>query len=283
MRHEWRFAGAGAAAIGLGVVATAAAHDVPARAHGGGMETCEGARPVLSVGDFDGSGVVDGADVKELAKRITRRDDAAFFDVEGDGDVDMGDLLVVAQHVGAKSTPLDQEIAAVFRATERYRDIHNAIDDGFVPMTTSFQGHGVHWGRNEVIDTVFSLTRPEGLNYSEDGKLLAVFWAIKPDPRSPDVPPSGFTGEEMWHSHQNACFFGYNAKNPTYDFRALNFQECVPEAKCPEGSYLEKFYMVHLWLFEYDPCGPFAGTNPRIRQGARIDTSLTRCPAGHAH
>jgi hypothetical protein len=242
----------------------------------------EGAVPsVLSVGDFNGDTIVDGADLKELADRIARRDNVAFFDMNGDHAVDTKDMVLVARQVGARSTPVDQELAAVFRATERYRDIGNAIADGFVPVTGSAIGHGVHWARNQELDARFELTRPEGLNYSEDGKLLAAFYAILPG--EPDTAPEGFTGDEPWHFHVEACFNGYDPENPSYDWRTIRFEECVPRKECAAEVWLAKFYMVHAWLFEQNPCGVFGLENPRITSGVDPAVAAVRCPEGGGH
>jgi hypothetical protein len=253
----------------------------PAGAKGHAMCPEGAAQSVLSVGDFNGDTIVDGADLKELADRVARRENVAFFDMNGDYAVDTKDLLLVARQVGARSTPLDQELAAVFRTTERYRDIGNAIEDGFIPATESGRGHGVHWTRNEDPDARFELTRPEGLNYSEDGKLLAIFYAVTPG--EPDMTPEGFTGEEPWHYHVDACLGGIDRENPSYDWRTLDFEECVPRQECKSDVWLAKFYMVHAWLFEQNPCGVFGLENPRITSGADPASSATRCPEGGGH
>ena len=295
MRWMQHLAAVCAAAAGIGGAGLAISqeqageHRAQAGEHPQGAmhEACpEEARPILSVGDFNGDTIVDGADLAELAERIVRRDKVAFFDMNADRRVDTDDLLLVARQVGARSTPLDQELAAVFRATERYRDIRNAIADGFVPATESFIGHGVHWVRNEDADSRFDLTRPEGLNYSEDGELLATFYAVLPGEPAPAEPPPGLTGDEAWHYHTNACFHGFDPEDPSYDWRTLHFEECVPEKECTAEVWLEKFYMLHLWLFDLNRCGVFGGVNPGIETGVDPSTAATRCPGNdtpHEH
>lgn len=289
MRIRRHLAAVWVAAAGITAVGVAAPQDHAhehagaegAAGHGHGM--CpEMPSPVLSVGDFNGDTIVDGVDVKELAERIARRDNLAFFDINADREVDTRDLLQVARQIGARSTPLDQELAAVFRATERYRDIRNAIEDGFAPATQSAIGHGVHWGRFALLDDRLELTQPEGLNYSEDGELLAVFYAVQPGGPRPDQPPEGFTGEEGWHYHVGACFNGVNTEDPSYDWRTLSFEECVPRAECEAEGWYEKFYMLHVWLYDLNRCGVFGGINPRITTGIDPDSVATRCPGGHS-
>lgn len=284
MRFRWRLAVVCAAVAGLAAAGVAASQEQMAgRAAAPDHGACpEDAPPVLSVGDFNGDTIVDGADVKELAERIARRDNLAFFDVNADRVVDTRDLLHVARQIGARSTPLDQELAAVFRATERYRDIRNAIEDGFIPVAQSAIGHGVHWLRNELLDERFELTRPEGLNYSEDGELLAVFYAVLPGGPRPDRPPAGLSGEETWHHHVGGCLGGVHPEDPAYDWRTITFEECVPRAECQAAVWYEKFYMLHAWLYDLSRCGVFGGINPRITTGVDPDTAATRCPGGHS-
>ena len=247
------------------------------------------ARPVLSVGDFNGDTLVDGEDLRLLTERVVRQDNVAFFDMSADGRVDMQDLRIVSSQVGARSTAMDQELAAIFRATERYRDIRNAIADDFIPYTPSFRGHGVHWGQRHPDHGVFKLTRPQGLNYSEDGRLLAVFYAYILDGTDlPDAPPAGLSGDDPWHGHEDLCFYGVDQSNPTYDFRALSLKLCIPKQECSAPTWMEKFYMIHVWLYEHNPCGVFGLDNPRVTEGSLVEEVGARCPAGgeqagHAH
>lgn len=248
---------------------------------GHGQAACpEAAPPILSVGDFNGDSVVDGADLKELAERIARRDNVAFFDVNADRVVDNKDLLFVARQVGARSSPLDQELAAVFRATERYRDIRNAIEDGFVPWSPSTRGHGVHWARTRRTGGGVELTLPRGLNYSEEGKLLALFYTVDTSGQPPYQPPQGFSADEHWHYHYGVCFVGLNLQDPSYDQGTLGLAECVPREECADGIWLKSYHMLHVWLYELNACGVFGGVNPRITAGIDPQLTLTRCPGG---
>jgi len=242
------------------------------------------AKPVLSVGDFNGDTLVDGEDVRLLAERLVRQDNVAFFDMNADGRVNMQDLRIVTGQVGARSTAQDHELAAVFRATERYRDLRNAIADDFIPYTQSIRGHGVHWARRQGPPGTFELTRPQGLNYSEDGRLLAVFYSYVLDGTDlPDAPPVGLSGDEPWHGHYGACFPGVDPSNPTYDFRAVSVELCVPRQECRAEVFIEKIYMIHLWLYEQNPCGVFGFDNPRITVGAGFEEVSPRCPPGTEH
>lgn len=276
------------------VIGCAIAVSLPAGAGAGAQEAEEaqeaacpepGVHPVLNIGDFNGDGVVDGADLKELASRIERRDNVAFFDMNADGRVDCQDLLIVAGQVGQRSAPVEQELAAVFRATERYRDQNAAIADGYAPVTQSAVGHGIHWGRLVDLDRDFELTQPEGLNYSEDGRLLAVFYAYGPiELDTCDAPPAGFSGPDPWHYHTGACFRGVDMDHPTYDVHKIEFEECVPQTECNAKNWIRKFYMIHAWLYEQNPCGVFALENPRVTTGVDPETAATRCAdhGGHA-
>jgi hypothetical protein len=288
---RWDFLVVGLSLLAAGVFAASVhAHGEQAHdgAHAGGVKetlACapgETSAPILTVADFDGSGVVDGADLKELAARIVRRDQAAFFDVNGDFMVSDADLARAAAQVGARSTAMDRELAALFRATERYRDLGEAIADGYVPLTQPLAGHGVHWGHPEL-GLVFEPLRPPGLLYSQGGRLLGAYFSVDITRETPDVVPTGFSGDELWHSHEALCLRGVNWERPTYDPSALNLDLCVPEAECTGGPWLNKVYMVHVWLFEPNPCGVFGLTDPRITEGAPERTVAERCPGGEAH
>jgi hypothetical protein len=259
-------------------------HAHPSGAAQAGPTCAPGERrtPILSVADFDGSGLVDGADMKELAARISRRDAAAFFDVDADGDVDEADLLRAAGQIGARSTSMDLELAALFRATERFRDVREAIADGYIPLTQPFAGHGVHWGRPDL-GYRFEPLRPMGLLYSIDHRLLGVYFTVIIPPEGPDVMPEGLSGDEPWHTHEDLCLRGVNLERPTYDPSALDFDLCVPQAECRGGPWYHKVYMIHVWLFETNPCGVFGMANTRVTEGAPETTGAELCRDESAH
>lgn len=165
--------------------------------HGDGM--CMGYKPLLSVPDFDGNGRVTPADVRLVSAARRPEEYVAFFDTNADGALNGKDVSRTARSMGRRSRPLDQEIAAVFWATERYRDIKVAIAEGFAPLTEELRGHGIHYANyfDGRIDGNFEVARPEGLNYDTKGRLLNVFYympgAVELNLLDPSVPPGVFS------------------------------------------------------------------------------------------
>ncbi|MFP4006875.1 MAG: hypothetical protein ACLFV6_02555 [Spirulinaceae cyanobacterium] len=56
--------------------------------------------------------------------------------------------------------------------------LQNAANDGFAPMTQEFRFHGSHcFNSGQFLeDPEPKAIAPTGLNFDEDGNLLAVFW-----------------------------------------------------------------------------------------------------------
>lgn len=165
----------------------------------------------LSVADFDGSGYVGLNDISLLRAAIeefeTKGKDGyqAFYDIsnevigtngETENVLDSRDLaqanMDLMFSMFRPSSKLDQEVAAQYHATIRYRDINNAILDGFAPFTQEYENHGIHLLKmpqimpdgsivGNVIDGKFDAAHPEGLNYDRYGNLVGVFYAVGPD------------------------------------------------------------------------------------------------------
>ena len=58
--------------------------------------------------------------------------------------------------------------------------LENAIADGYIPFTPEAKGHGTHWFNPQLIDFTnikANPITPAGLNFDENGKLVAVFWS----------------------------------------------------------------------------------------------------------
>ena len=94
------------------------------------------------------------------------------------------------------------ELQQARAATARYRDIKNAVKDGYVDIDVVRQNMGYHFLKMDNLDATFDFRKPEILVYNkmEDGsmQLVAVEYAV-PIPLSPNNAPAGFTGDnDVW-------------------------------------------------------------------------------------
>lgn len=122
------------------------------------------------------------------------------------------------------------ELQQVRAATANYRDIDNAIKDGYADIEVNVEHMGHHFMKTSIVDSVFDMKQPEILVYNRDEKgkqqLVAVEYAIPLSyPR-----PEGFTGSaDVW--------------------------------KDDSGF---PFWLLHAWVWAYNPDGVFNWTNPSI-------------------
>jgi len=125
------------------------------------------------------------------------------------------------------------ELNAARTATQRYRSIDSAKADGYVDINVVVQNMGFHLLKATLADTTFEPQHPEILVYNKqhDGsiQLVAVEYAV-PIPLMPDKSPEGFTGSaDVW----------------TYS-TAFNL------------------WLLHAWVWEYNPYGVFVPNNPNV-------------------
>jgi hypothetical protein len=115
-------------------------------------------------------------------------------------------------------------------ATARYRNIDNAIKDGYMDIEVDVEHMGHHYMNTAIVDSVFDIRQPEILVYNRDEKgkqqLVAVEYAVPLSyPR-----PEGFSGSaDVW--------------------------------KDDSGFPL---WLLHAWVWAYNPDGVFNWTNPLI-------------------
>lgn len=93
------------------------------------------------------------------------------------------------------------QLAAAKAATERYKNIDNALADGFVDIKVVMAGTGHHFLNEAGLDAMFDASKPELLVYNleADGKyrLVAVEYAV-PLSLSANAP-AGFAGDsDVW-------------------------------------------------------------------------------------
>ncbi|NEP19620.1 MAG: hypothetical protein F6J97_22470 [Leptolyngbya sp. SIO4C1] len=151
-----------------------------------------------------------------------------------------------------------------------------AAADGFVPMTPEAKFHGTHWFKPEqVYNFVAEPTRPAGLNFDQENKLVAVYWgetkydAIEQAVQSfstlpPENLPALYTAYKeanvrslptilapfgdlaAWHSHENVVIENVGAIDPStgfYDAEAINFRQ----------SLLDEAFIAEIFAALQDP------------------------------
>ncbi|HEV7331454.1 MAG TPA: hypothetical protein VGN63_10490 [Flavisolibacter sp.] len=125
------------------------------------------------------------------------------------------------------------ELQQARAATARYRNIQNAIKDGYEDIKVIVPLMGHHYMKSDLVNATFDIRNPEILVYNKNAKglfeLVAVEYAIPID-QSPDVAPEGFTGtQDVWDRNTG---FG--------------------------------LWLLHAWVWSYNPDGVFNPTNPLI-------------------
>ncbi|MDB5198071.1 MAG: hypothetical protein JWO92_34 [Chitinophagaceae bacterium] len=128
----------------------------------------------------------------------------------------------------SKQTTLELQQARA--ATARYRNIENALKDGYTNIGVDVENMGHHYMNPSLVDGTFDIRKPEILVYNghDDGtqELVAVEYAV---PLSAPMP-EGFTGSaDVW--------------NGTSGF---------------------PLWLVHAWVWAYNPDGVFNWTNSSV-------------------
>lgn len=272
--------------------------------NGGHGDTKNLVAPLLTVADFDGDRDVDWQDMQDIASRIFlssgENNYHPLYDLDANGELNIVDLSRAVRTLGAEVPLLDQQIAQVTQATMKYygpNGLQSALADGYIPMTPEAIGHGIHYYNPRLADKVVNLEqldiqRPVGLNYDDQGKLVAVFYIRMPQRQEPTPgnpfaellidPTDNFPARvsfdtisgDDWHSHENAWSVGVGNLNP----ESVYFEEDVPFETIvsrvqqeqfklfPESDnfYSPQFWMLHGWFHSLNPEGVFANTNPKV-------------------
>ena len=269
-----------------------------ALAHDDDRKICQGAaQPILSVADFDGSGVVDENDIVLLEKAERRGSYYAFYDINVDGKLDDEDIKRAKTDLGMPSVVSDRLLALLFHRVKQFQIMDSRQElnaTGFFETTSSLAGHGEHW-TNYVDGDQQSFLRPIGLNVPKnEDAVKGLFWAIDAVPvfenGATDYPTPGgewetqrvvafsgqpphYTGrtDEMWHTHAGLCITVEMLDNgPELVLNQFTtFAECQARpslAKDPRTGYntWENLWMLHAWMFDLNPNGLFANTHPCV-------------------
>ena len=125
------------------------------------------------------------------------------------------------------------ELQQARAASARYRKFDNAIKDGYVDINVIVPEMGYHFLKMDNLDIKFDHRKPEILVYNKDHdgnmELVAIEYAV-PIELTPNTAPAGFTGNaDVWDKNAN---FG--------------------------------LWLLHAWVWSYNPNGVFNPTNPLV-------------------
>ena len=139
-----------------------------------------------------------------------------------------------ANHVLAPNNePLPvTELANARKATARYQNIENALQDGYVDINVVLPNMGRHLLKEALLDATFDAERPELLVYTEQPgghrSLVAVEYAVPLNLSA--TAPDGFTGgADVWFEDQTF-----------------------------------KLWTLHAWVWRENPDGMFNPTNKKV-------------------
>ncbi len=248
--------------------------------------------------DVDGDTDVDAADVALVGAAYGKRFASSgyeagygrMYDFNVDRVVNSGDVLGTLSDTTASCPQLDREIRAATVWMEQYRNVNDAIADGFVQITQWIPGQGRHMvqtngggvaGALSGQDAVFDPGQPESLLYVPDStvpggwRLGGGMW-ILPVTLLPLVP-DGFTGnEDAWHYHEGLCLHS----------SGLAVAENTTQSQCYAlggNIWIDRAgWLVHLWNFHGNPSGRFVEIDNALTAGPSTGTATIAIDASPA-
>lgn len=122
------------------------------------------------------------------------------------------------------------ELEEARKATEKYRDINKAIEDGYENIEVDVENMGHHYMKKDIVNGTFDFRHPEILVYHENDKGKMELGAVEYAVPITEPQPEGFTGSgDVWDHN--------------------------------EGFQL---WLLHAWVWSYNPDGVFNPLNPLV-------------------
>lgn len=144
---------------------------------------------------------------------------------------------VSAGQLKSDDETVNQELAAVRRATEHYHRLENAINDGYIQLSECVEnppvgGMGYHYGNMDfLLDQEANLLEPDVLVYEPQAngklRLVAVEYIVPVFAGEPSDPPTLFGHEMHWDEELHA-------------------------------------WTLHAWIWQANPSGIFEHWNPNV-------------------
>jgi hypothetical protein len=161
------------------------------------------------------------------ATEVPTTSDAKVANNAGAESMDEGNVVKMYDNLSSQTL---WELQQARAATAKYRNIENALKDGYVDISVDIEHMGHHYMKVSLVDDQFDIRHPEILVYNRNAQaqqeLIAVEYAV---PLTYPMP-EGFTGSnDVW-----------------------------------DGNTGFPFWLVHAWVWKYNPDGAFNELNPLV-------------------
>ncbi len=122
------------------------------------------------------------------------------------------------------------ELQQARAATAKYKNIENAIADGYQDIHVDMENMGHHFMKVSLVDGQFEISHPEILVYNKDHRGIQQLVAVEYAVPLQYAQPEGFTGSgDVWDGNTG---FG--------------------------------LWLLHAWVWDFNPAGVFSPMNPTV-------------------
>jgi hypothetical protein len=181
-------------------------------------------------------------------------------------------LASISVPVQAAPTVAEPELSAVRAASERFRDVRQALAEGYIPAPgnvcemASMMGRpealgamGVHYFRPDLLGiTAPPNPRVDGTGTHTDFlKPAILIYEPQADGALELVAVENLVFIKAWEAA------GHRAP-PTYRGKSFDRMQDDPSTPVDEAHMFEPHYDLHVWLYRENPNGVFAQFNPLV-------------------
>ncbi|MCH8894226.1 MAG: hypothetical protein IIB32_12070 [Chloroflexi bacterium] len=170
------------------------------------------------------------------------------------------------------------QLDTVRQATEKYRDVEVALDDGYLISLQQTPNMGAHFvNLDRKWDGVFNPAEPEFLLYiqdeAEEWELVGTGFLL-PTLLAGEDHPEAFVGPlDNWHVHYSLCRGGRNEGSATAE-------ECLESG----GNWAASVgWMIHAYVWVDNPLGVFGMWNSNIPPLMPAEEIRETRPFDHPH
>ena len=184
----------------------------------------------------------------------------------------------------------EPDLAAVRKATEKYRDVRVALAEGFVrdPMnmcdTAEMMGRpaklgamGIHYVRPDLLGITGSKPRVNGNGTHTDFLQPSILiYEPQADGSLELVAVENLVFKKAWHEK-------HGDKLPSYLGVDYDYMWDDPSTQVDEAHFFEPHYDRHVWIYRENPNGVFAQFNPNVtcKFHTTLDAAASHSPGSH--